>query len=593
MKTFRFTFSGKIKPHLEKSAVQLNIAKLFHVDESEVAPLFNDECRFERGQLDEYTARSYEALFLRAGAIGEISADTPSFTPPKNAIDTRPQTTTAKIPEKTKESTHCPKCQSTQTNEHQCLECGIYFAKYLAAQALHRPLHHHPTAAETPTPVSPHPQPRDDSTPRNSYEAHNKARELIAQASASTMNHHDTLDPIEQLLLAEKAPAKDLSQKANRWLKWSSIAIVATVIADRYLQGGSLTGQVGIGSFPLLFAHLGLLRGCFLLARVKGLEVYMGLLGLFSLAGLSILLLLPNHNGRENPITNKKIAFAAVCCGLFIYWLGGSLITGNNTRSFFEAAEQLANGRIEYPIRERQASHNVYLSEQQEMQDFLATTLHRLATTNYRPDDISNISQRMFAELSRYEIWRNYQRYLHITEKQTLPRALDKEFTRSDRRFFSEYLQEHITHSSHARLSAAHSDWMLATTPEKTPDGLVRFDIFVNSIYENFRSAYLQKIATQDQDAPPISELHTEDIVIPTYKNTNTRVFDTYVEYTAGHGMLKKTPFALGFYLEPYLNKRKQRHYHPKMIIISPEFPAKYISGPAAVFDGYKEHTRN
>jgi len=82
-----------------------------------------------------------------------------------------------------------------------------------------------------------------------------------------------------------------------------------------------------------MLAHIPIIIGCYLLVKEKRLAAPLRLLGLFSFAGLSVLLLLPDKRSKGTKVSLKALAVTVLSCGIFIYWSGSAFVITLNTNS--------------------------------------------------------------------------------------------------------------------------------------------------------------------------------------------------------------------------------------------------------------------
>lgn len=74
--TYRFHFQGELRKNVSAAQAQKNLARLFRVTETEIAPLFTQEYEFIRDNIDETTANDYREAFNKAGAVGYVKEST-------------------------------------------------------------------------------------------------------------------------------------------------------------------------------------------------------------------------------------------------------------------------------------------------------------------------------------------------------------------------------------------------------------------------------------------------------------------------------------------------------------------------------------
>ena len=81
--TYQIVFSGELQPGAELAMVKRNVARLFKADENNVAALFSGKRIVVKRDIDEQTARQYQAAFHKAGALCHVvdSAAAPAKQP--------------------------------------------------------------------------------------------------------------------------------------------------------------------------------------------------------------------------------------------------------------------------------------------------------------------------------------------------------------------------------------------------------------------------------------------------------------------------------------------------------------------------------
>ena len=80
---FAVVFSGQLVDGANSQTVRANLARLFKVELSQVEPMFSGKRLKIKTDLDEQTARHYQSVLAKAGAVSEIVAlqSVPTATP--------------------------------------------------------------------------------------------------------------------------------------------------------------------------------------------------------------------------------------------------------------------------------------------------------------------------------------------------------------------------------------------------------------------------------------------------------------------------------------------------------------------------------
>jgi hypothetical protein len=531
MKNFRFEYSGEIDPDKKEKDVTRNLAKIFGVSEYEIEPFFLGNHIFIRNNLDEYTAKAYLHSFKKCGALGKVSLENTNsekshqnkqestLQPRKDKDLTKDQPT----PSFKTENGGCPKCGSNNINAEQCMDCGIYFEKYLKR----------------------------------------------LQEQVVTNSHSEIID-------ADDIDDQKFRHKATKWLVGASTLLTAVGIIDGFFQGNIVIGlgRVDLGYIPYIIAHLVLLRGCFLYAASKGYDSLYGLWGLLSFAGLSVLLLLPDKDERYNASSGKQKIFAGLCIGVCIYWLAQFFSTSSEGSHFYAQADLLATGRNEYPNTTLDAENTIYQQEHDELVTFIKNTLKLLEGDSYRSGQALKISGRMFHEVARYRIWRNYQKYLHATNQREFPdlltfdeqKKLDNEISLLFKPLFRniEPVGEAYQNwsSGLAMFHNANTFW----------DDFNKYQMHVYDRYKFYAFASREKLG----ENTPIT---LKDFKIPKHEKIITTKDDYTITFSTPMGPLAKTPVTMALYMYSY-TYRGQPHETFEVDIISHQLPHRYIQSP-------------
>ncbi|MDG9671195.1 hypothetical protein ONV78_25875 [Hahella sp. CR1] len=555
MKQYSFEFRGQLSPGADQGKTQAGLAKLFQTDAAELAPLFSGEAIFRREGLNEFTAKSYQQQFARVGAIGAVREQTKNTAAPSVATNTTPHQNktsgsptaspqTAEVPPKTDDRSRCPKCLSQNIDATQCLDCGVILEKYRQMQERLQ---------------NPPPQPAP------------------VQAEPFRLEEADS----EQ-------------KRAAKWLSWAGLILTIVFVSDSYLLKINFLYSAGIdlGYIPFFVGHLVLLRGCILYAESKGYSMLVGLLGLFSLAGLSILMLLPDHRRDKSGVTGKHLATAGVCILVCVVWAVGFFNKLHDMSEIANEGRQLIAGRHEYPAPELDSAAEIYEREQKEMQAYLEKSLKTIKDGSFRPSEITTLADVMFGALARYEAWRNYQRYRHVVEQQPLPTPLESDWTKQSQKLFATLLFKSIDREKQRRLYTEKQNWLVGVHPDQVGPFWDKFSRYLFDVLSDYMTAYRNELYRQpfnkDKNAPPpVTTLDLREINLPDYAKLRKDVTVDTVTYSATLGQLSHTPLTVAFYLEPYTKRFGKQGILAKGVVISPDFPNKYLYGHFNLFSRY------
>lgn len=386
------------------------------------------------------------------------------------------------------------------------------------------------------------------------------------------------------------------AQRASHWLKWSSLAIIGIVIADRILKaivvpnGNELQTGIDIGIWPVLLAHIPLIYGCFLLAEVKKLPRFASLLGIFSIAGVAILLLLPDKLSSKQKMTPKMLVFAAFSCSLFIYAISSYWSTSADLSQFLASSDALQEGRTLYP-NGRQKDLSVLVTEQAEMRGYLNDTLRFIEEGELRPDDVSIVADKMFHEFSKYVVWRNYQRFVYHTTSKKMPKELNEESSKQDQVLFRNLISQKVTPLSNARLWMEYNYWFVAPSESEIRTAEASFGKFLDHTFQAVQDAIIERSMTRKKDSNKIllKTLPPSEIRLREHPLAPLTLFDTHFEYRLKTESNATQKVAIGVMMKDHKNVYGDVQQRPTIVVLSAELPVKYMSNLMGVFGGYRD----
>lgn len=377
---------------------------------------------------------------------------------------------------------------------------------------------------------------------------------------------------------------------ASTWIKWAGILIVAVLAADEYLQTALIIDSYGldIGYWPLILAHVPLIIGCSLLAQEKGRPKLLGLLlGFFSLAGLSILLLIPRKGdttGNFNLVTLLVVAFNA---GVFIYWINSFWSNNNNVDEFLTQADQLHIGRQEFP-KAIQSDVDDYIREQKELYSFMEGIITEVQSNNLRANDITLVGNRMFSELARYSVWRNYQYFKHKTTNKRLAKALTNDFFKQDSALFKSLLST-VNQQTAPRLNEIKAQWLIGINGSEVNSIQARTGKKMGQIFDSVRDTNILNASDGDNQRNDIEQFILK-LRLPEFPNSKLTRHSNYIEYSFDGAPLQGYRLNIGFYIKeikPKLPFQQKSQFRREYIVISHQYPAKYLHKLLGVFNGY------
>jgi len=389
----------------------------------------------------------------------------------------------------------------------------------------------------------------------------------------------NTATPLQPTIAPKDKPLNITSNKntSSFWIKWAGICIVGVLAADNFLQSSLIVDSYGldIGYFPLILAHIPLIIGCALLAKEKGFSQTVGIaLGFFSLAGLSILILLPA----------KCILIFNI--SIFTYWVNGFWSNSSNIDELLLAGDQLHIGRFEFP-QPRQSSHQDYVLEQQELYSYMDKIISAVESGSLRPDAITQLGNKMFSELARYAVWRKYQFFKHKTTKTELPEALTNDFLKKDAALFRN-LFSRINQQNTPRLNEIASSWLVSPGDKERVLEEYKIGQRMGRIFDVVRDANLLSSSprNKNKDQNPNITTFIQNLNLPEFANSQLTRHDNYINYSFNNGY----SVTIGFYTHARKAKfpsNKKVHYSNRYVVIANQYPAKYLSKILGVFDKY------
>jgi len=545
--TYKVVFKGEILPGFEIVAVKQSLAALFNLNSAEVLPLFEGRSIFNRSGLNKFTADQYTASFKKIGAVCHVEneLDKPSEKPfiqsvPNQAIHQVSTSSTASDDVATRNPNICPKCQSSNINAEQCLDCGIYIEKFLNNAARH-------------------------------------SNEVVNEVSD------------------EEADEQNLSymKKAINVIKYVTIYMLVVFTFDSFIEDNSeslryvLDSNFFVGMLPYILGHIGLAVGCYYLALAKGLSGVWGVLGLASLPGLGVLLLLPNKYKSESE--GKTKAFAITLIVLSIYW-GTDYINKNTAKTeFLEESIALRKERNEYPSKTLDTDGALFESEIKELNQFLDKGFEMLSNYNFRTHEEITIANMMFSETMRLYIWINYQQYLQYRngkrgsdylKYKNVSKIKIEQFIR---------VKNNVKSVGSSTLYKVFQDWFVGYNyMGHGYDFLTPFYVKFSKIKEKI---FELPIIGKEKYNPPYFSFN--DIEIPKFSTVKVTIEDDIIllDFSDTQLPIRNQKVAIASYYKTYksysVTERKEvDSYIIKQVQISPEFPNIYLGGDLSVFLG-------
>ena len=320
------------------------------------------------------------------------------------------------------------------------------------------------------------------------------------------------------------------------------------------------------------------------MAKEKRLAPIFGALGLLSFAGISILMLLPSKGQRDYKLSIKTLAMTLFSCGIFIYWFGSTVDTSTDVQDFHDRLTSLSKSRQEFPSSALQANLQVYKEEQLELHQLMTEIVALANTDGMRPNQTSNLANAMMNELARYIAWRQYQTFLHHSEKKKLPEALAGEFQKEDERLFSSVLNS-ITPQSNKRLYESTTSWTVAPVDEAEYAKTFTIRQQLDNIHRLVGDMEI-KLLRESDAAPTIS---FDNLNLPHVAGATTKQKKNHLEYVFAEGELSGKTLAIGFYMTKNKARRRGKVYYSiNYKVLNNEVPATYMSNILSVLSKYQ-----
>lgn len=360
---------------------------------------------------------------------------------------------------------------------------------------------------------------------------------------------------------------------AIRWLQCSVIAILIIIGLDKELTGLQLGRSYDMGLGPLLLAHVSLLIGCFLFARDRELNPIVGLLGIFSLVGLSVLIMVSAREHHEK-VTVKQISMLAFSLFMVFYWYQDWRPPTKFIEKHAAKTESLPAGRHEYPFRTLDQANTTYLLEQKEMQAYLEWSLTALTNQNMRPDTITLLADDTFRALARYQAWRNFQHFLHLSKGKKLPYSLSDEGAKHHHKSFHAILSR-LNVSGPPRLREAKLKWI--DMYSETPSPVRHFSKTLEGLLTQFQVKSMDAHnKTHNVPLEALNRFNMSPLVTSFGNGVSATAEGNIVAFTFDKPKLRDKPLHVAFYWDRF-NRNKKWVYRRNLRIVSGTFPLEHL----------------
>ncbi len=535
---YTITFSGDVIENYSTETVINNIASLFGIQATEVAPIFTGTKRFQRAGLNEFTAKSYVRKFKKIGAICYLQPDNSLIT-----ASTQNDTIAESKPNKAVlNKTICPKCHSENIDSEKCLDCGIYIGKY------------------------------------NSM-----------NSQSIDYNDADDSDDYEKI---------ENKNKATRIIKYAVFYLIAVFTLDNYTNNNweSLRYVLGsdftVGFIPYLVGNIALAFGCYYLALAKSRVGYWGLLGLVSVPGLCLLLLLSDKQKISSKVDYKTQLFSYVIIIISIIWAANMLFLNGGELVYITKGAALREQRHEYPLTEYDSDSKLYYSEIKELNNYLDEGFTLLSENEFNHAEVIKIGDTMFSETVRLFIWINYQRYMQLRNGGSGADFLEsKNVERQQVKMFKK-IQAGVLNVSKIGLNKSFGKWFTGDLDEGYKE-MMTFTDFFSDVFKLRR--YLQGHTRMKSLPFEPPNFIFDEIKLPKFKTIlvdKMIVEDDKLVFTFSNKAQRfagKT-YALGYFyeVEQRLDRKSGNminQYSLKVVQLSADFPIYIVFGDTGVFN--------
>lgn len=411
-------FKGDIQENRRPEEARDRFASLFSISSDEVGPLFRKEAVFIRQGLDRFAVDKYRKIFQKAGVrffIGDESAFGGSPNP-KLVL--------------TLNTVICPRCKTEQTYGGNCLMCPD------------QPLR--------------------------------QAKEPPANANERGIGETEGPAGNEAEAGSEKSMPEAIRRSnriARRVFRFGGLLMLAIFMFDEKFREFAITHATlyldantkSVGWLPYFLVTLYLTYGCYHYVRVKGYSPWFAFLGLTSLFGMGIIILLPNKRDPEpnqKPLSRKNIA-GVVFILISLYWAQNLLMKKGDAGRQLQQPVPLST-ELETPDDESRTAWPDSLEiHERELWAYVDDTFALLSDYDFEISETEQISDRIYLALSNFCVWLDYQHYLFIKYDEDIPENLGREAIEKRIEKYILMLREKVEELDDPLVQRAHVDWTM------------------------------------------------------------------------------------------------------------------------------------
>ena len=415
----------------------------------------------------------------------------------------------------------CPKCNTPKDNEEQCSQCGVYFHKMSSANG----------------------------------------------------NDESSIEDEDDELFDEER------HTASKLFNTSTILLVVIFIIDNYLSGRTLAGfsNIDIGYIPYIVAHAFLVYTCAKFADVKGYSQWFGLLGLLSIVGVAIMLLLPDKIHQQTESKLKKVILLLICLATFSYWLIDFTSRQSDLVLYTERATQLVEGRVTFPNKEPLPNSAILSKEELELEQFVADIFNSMNSHDYRPDEQIYLLESAMSAIAQHRLWLNYSRYLTYTSDNKLPTELENKYIQKlEQKLAKMTVADNFDHDE---LSSLRNQWVSGLSPDDFGSN------FGHKLYDYYmeisQMIRFSKMNLRRENQSEHTPTNLESFSFPQFKGSKLTVTNNTLTLTFEKGMLRGQTLVIAVYDYPYKKDpiTKKPIYYTAIEPIYASFPVKLLQG--------------
>lgn len=540
-KRFTIYFQGQCAPGFTQADVRSGFVKLFGVTPSEVDPIFSGEAVFLSTDLPPLALEKYRTALGEVGAEYRYweqtddgpDADAPSIATTGSATPASGQTT-------------CPKCGHTQPHRAECVACGVIFEKYRLAQDRREAQQPEPATVDT------------------------------EQDFQGTTYHPD-------------------ARRAKRSIQIGSTLLVVVFLIDEIFQIRGLD----IGYWPYILSNLCFLHGGWYFAKQRGYGFPLRILGLFNLIGIAVIYLLPDKNTGTRPkgsiLKSSLAAVLAIVIG--VHWLYQNYRSREAFKELLTFTETVGRREGGYPSEKLIEDTDAFHHQQESMHNYVDLTLMTMSELSFRPNEVKEIGDRLFAALSDYFVWLNYQQYLYAQAYEAPPEHMTSNALSRLKRSFKELILSYTGEGSelggNARFMRVFKGWtlnchawdiVLGQCIELGTDRSNRLNDYLYKLNQHFRDRHLLEMSAYRSGSPP-SDAPLPDYPRGVFSAVEMRS-ETVCELRLTHDKndgLSERVVVLAVYKQPYKRYGKLHHAF-EIAYIGGDLPQKYLQGDFSVY---------